>query len=187
MKHLFILFIATLFVQNVNAQDVVYVDEEGRVLEQDEIDIKRENTPRDKKHADAKFKEAAPIKMSANQITIRAIGGNSITTSSNLEVGKNYYLFEVTQAKDTSLIGKPVVCQIIERRKSNLSGIEGRLILRPLYIETGSRHVTLVQNDIYRRGLNRTNVKIWTLIPWFIAGSRAEILPDEEIILTLDK
>ncbi|MBQ8157576.1 MAG: hypothetical protein IJ081_00965 [Prevotella sp.] len=177
MKKLFILFLASLFAQNLKAQDVVYVDEEGNVLK-DEV-----------KHVDMTFAEAEPLMKSAKQIVTRAIYGKTISTSSELETGKNYYLLEVTQSEDTSLIGKPVVCQIIEKRKSNISGSEGRLRIRPLYIEKGNQQVPLKQHDIYRRGLNRSNVKAWTaflLIPAFIPGSRAEIRPEEYIILTLD-
>lgn len=177
MKKLAILFIATMLVQNLNAQEVVYVDEDGHIVEIENIE---------KKRVDLKFKEAMPMQRNTNQIVVRTIWGLPVSSSSDIEMGKNYYLFEVTQAEDTSLIGKPVVCQIIERRKSNLSGSEGRLRLRPLYIEKGTQQIPLVPNDIYRRGLNRTNVKTWTLIPWFIAGSKAQIKPEEYIVLTLD-
>jgi hypothetical protein len=73
-------------------------------------------------------------------------------------------------------------------RKSNLSGAEGQLVLRPLYIEKDLEQIPLVPNDIYRRGLNRTNVKylvIPTIVGIIIAGSRAEIQSHEEIALTL--
>ena len=135
------------------------------------------------------FKEAASMPRSLNQIVVQTIDGSSIKSSSSLKIGKSYYLFDVKQAEDTTLIGKPVVCQIIARRKSNISGSEGRLILRPLYVDKGSIQVPLVPNDICRRGLNRTNFKFWTsflVIPIFIAGSGVKIMPEEHIILTLD-
>ena len=137
MKQLVILFITILFVQNLKAQEVIYVDENGRIVEKE--DIEREVIKRD-----MSFKEAVLMQRNANQIVVKPIDGKPIRSSSKLEIRKNYYLFEVIQAEDTSLIGKPVRCQIIERRKSNLSGLEGRLILRPLYIEKDSLQVPLI-------------------------------------------
>ncbi len=135
------------------------------------------------------FKEAPQMKTNQKQIVVRPIGETNITSSTNLEIGKNYYLFEVVQAEDSSLLGRQVVCKVIERRKSNLSGSEGRLILRPLYLEKDSLQIPLVSDVIYRRGLNRSNVKRWLsflIVPCFIAGSGAEISQDEEIVLTLE-
>ena len=182
MKQLVILFITTLFVQSLNAQDIVILDEEGHMMSKDGIVL--EEFP-----VNVEFKEAASMPRSLNQIVVQTIDGSSIKSSSSLKIGKSYYLFEVKQAEDTTLIGKPVVCQIIARRKSNISGSEGRLILRPLYVDKGSIQVPLVPNDICRRGLNRTNFKFWTsflVIPIFIAGSGVKIMPEEHIILTLD-
>ena len=182
MKQLFFIFVVTLLVQNLNAQDIVIVDENGSVISIDSILV--EESP-----VDVKYKEAMPKNRGSNQILVRTINGGSIKSSSSLEEGKCYYLFEVKQAEDTALIGKPVICQIVAMRKSNILGSEGRIILRPLYIEKGSQQIPIVANDIYRRGLNRTNIKFWTsflVIPIFIAGSGAVIEPDEDICLTLD-
>ena len=178
MKKLAFLFIAIMLVQSINAQYEVYYDKYGN-MQKGTLDKQIKDTV-------MRFKEALPLRDKSNRIVARTIGACPISSSSKIETGKNYYLFEVTQAEDTSFIGKPVVCQVLERRKSNILGSEGRLRLRPLYIEKGTLQIPLVPNDIYRRGLNRTNVKVWTLIPWFIAGSKAQIKPEEEIVLTLD-
>ncbi len=168
-------------VQNLNAQDVAIFDDKGHNITEE---VLREDNP-----TDIEYKEAMSVLKASNQIVVSTINGGSIKSSSSLEIEKNYYLFVVKEAEDTTLIGKPVICQIIEKRKSNISGSEGRIILRPLYVEKGSLQVPIVPNDVIRRGLNRTNFKFWTsilIIPIFIAGSRAEIKPDEEIIMTLD-
>lgn len=190
MKLFIILFIATMMVQNIKAQDVkttevevVYVDENGNRLNKREIGYNRENS-----NENAYFVEATPLQYKSRQVIVKPIRGSSISTSSGLEAGKNYYLFEVVKCEDALLKGKRVTCQVMVSRKSNLSGSGGRLVLRPLYIEKDLEQIPLVPNDIYRRGLNRTNVKSWTsflIIPSFIAGSRAEILPHEEIVMTL--
>ena len=179
-RQLLALTLICLF-QNSNAQDIVIFDDKGRDITEE---VLREDNP-----TDMEYKEAMPVLKGSNQIVVSTINGGSIKSSSSLEIGKNYYLFVVKEAEDTTLIGKPVICQIIEKRKSNISGSEGRIILRPLYVEKDSLQVPIVPNDIIRRGLNRTNFKFWTsilIIPNFIAGSRAEIKPDEEIIMTLD-
>ena len=103
MKQLVILFITILFVQNLKAQEVIYVDENGRIVEKE--DIEREVIKRD-----MSFKEAVLMQRNANQIVVKPIDGKPIRSSSKLEIRKNYYLFEVIQAEDTSLIGKPVIC-----------------------------------------------------------------------------
>ena len=181
MKRLLLALTLICLVQNLNAQEVVIYDDKGRNI--------TEEVMREDDSTDMKYKEAMPVLKSSNQIVVSTINGSSIESSSSLEIGKNYYLFVVKKAEDTTLIGKSVICQIIEKRKSNISGSEGRIILRPLYVEKGSLQVPIIPNDIIRRGLNRTNFKFWTsflIIPIFIAGSRAEIKPDEEIIMTLD-
>ena len=184
MRKLVVLFFVTMLIQNISAQDdIIYVDEEGRII--DKWDIER---PKDisRKKKTAEFKVAKPMRRTPKQIVVRTISGRHIKSSSALETGKNYYLFEVAESEDTSLIGKPVICQIIERRKSNVTGVEGRLILRPLYIEKDSLQIPVVPTDIHRRGLNRSSVKFWLLIPSFVAGSKAEILPEERIVLSLE-
>jgi hypothetical protein len=178
MKKIVILFISIMWIQNINAQGNPHYNQ----AYYNENIVMNENLSPD-------FDESLPVQRGANQIVVKTKAKKTIRSSSNIEIGKIYYLFEVTQAEDASLIGLPVACQVVDIRKSNLSGSEGRLILRPQYVESGAKQIPLVHNDIYRRGLNRSNVKFWLsifVIPMFIAGSGAEITPDEEIVLTLD-
>lgn len=142
MKHFVILFIATMIVQNICAQDVkttevevVYVDEDGNRLNKWDIEEREGNYKSKKSDKSTFFIEAAPLQQKSKQVIVKPIRGSEISTSSGLEAGRNYYLFEVVKSKDTSLIGKFVVCQVLVSRKSNMSGSEGRLVLRPLYIE----------------------------------------------------
>ena len=124
----------------------------------------------------------------AKDVSAKAIG--NISTSSGFEVGNSYKLLKVTRAEDKSLIGCYVTCQVIESRKSNIFGSEGRLTLRPICIEKqDGTQVRLQPTDIQRRGLNRTNIKFWTsllIIPVFVPGSRAEIKQNESIELRLE-
>ena len=66
-----------------------------------------------------------------NAITIIPQG---MITSSNV-IASHQVLFFVHDAIDKALIGCPVVCKIIQVRKSNISGSEGRMVIRPLYID----------------------------------------------------
>ena len=193
MKHFIIFFIVAMMVQNISAQnvkttevEVVYVDENGNRLNRWQVAEQSDKYESEK--SNAHFVEAAPLQNKSKQVIVKPIHGSSISTSSGLEVGKNYFLFEVVKCEDVSLKGKRVACQVMVSKKSNLSGAEGRLVLRPLYIEKDLEQIPLVPNDIYRRGLNRTNVKylvIPTIVGIIIAGSRAEIKSHEEIALTL--
>ena len=193
MKHFIIFFIVAMMVQNISAQnvkttevEVVYVDENGNRLNRWQVAEQSDKYESEK--SNAHFVEAAPLQNKSKQVIVKPIHGSSISTSSGLEVGKNYFLFEVVKCEDVSLKGKRVACQVMVSKKSNLSGAEGQLVLRPLYIEKDLEQIPLVPNDIYRRGLNRTNVKylvIPTIVGIIIAGSRAEIQPHEEIALTL--
>ena len=193
MKHFIIFFIVAMMVQNISAQnvkttevEVVYVDENGNRLNRWQVAEQSDKYESEK--SNAHFVEAAPLQNKSKQVIVKPIHGSSISTSSGLEVGKNYFLFEVVKCEDVSLKGKRVACQVMVSKKSNLSGAEGQLVLRPVYIEKDLEQIPLVPNDIYRRGLNRTNVKylvIPTIVGSIIAGSRAEIQPQEEIALTL--
>ncbi len=179
MKKIVSLFALNLLVLAVNAQDVVAFDENGNILENVIINEKE----------DDRFQEALPANRIPCQIVVKTLGGSHIKTSSGLKLGKIYYLFEVVEAEDTSLVGKSVACQIMSIRKSNISGSEGRFILRPLYVSKDSTQVPIAPIDIYRRGLNRANIKFWLsplIIPIFIAGSKAEIFPNERLVLTLE-
>lgn len=179
MKKILTIFIAFFFGMNVNAQDEVYVDSlTGKVT-----------IIRAPKVA-FKFKEAMPTKLVSNQIVVRTYAKRPICSSSAIEVGKCYTLFRVVEAEDTSLIDKLVICQVIERRKSNIFGAEGRLILRPLYIETDSQKIPLVPTDIHRRGKNISNAKFWLsflIVPIFLPGKGAVIIPKENFVLTIDE
>lgn len=123
--------------------------------------------------------------------TIKAvpIQGMNIASFTPFQQGENYELFRVISAKDTALVGQSVVCQILERRKSNISGSEGRLSILPLYIDTPGGKVPLMPTPIHRRGLNKTNAKFWTsifIIPIFIPGTRAEVAQGETLTLRLE-
>lgn len=176
MKQFLFIFLA-LMSQNIYAQYEVRFDQYGNMQKgaytslSDDVPV---------------FDEAKPLKVNSNQIQVQPINNKTIQPSKFLKAGNNYFMFEVVDSKDENLIGCPVACQIIEMRKSNMSGLEGRLILRPLYVEKDSVQIPLVQTDIVRRGLNRTNVKMWTLIPVFIPGSGAKIRPWECFTLTLE-
>ena len=106
-----------------------------------------------------------------------------IKTSSNLAVYEKYNLFIVEQAEDKDLVGCEISCLVVERRKSNINGSEGRLSLRPLYINKKNGDIVrLLPTDIHKRGLNRANVKFWTsifVVPVFIPGTGAKILSNE--------
>ena len=187
MKKVFGLFIAVMLGLNIHAQEVVYVDEYGNVLKNVVAVDGNGNTLKTK--VNVTFEEALPLQRTSKQIVARTIGSAVIKTSSKIEVGKNYRLFEVAQAEDSALVGKSVVCQVVERRKSNLMGTEGRMVLRPLYIESGTQQIPLVPTDIFRRGKNISNFKLWLspiLLPLvFIAGSGAKITPEEYVFMTL--
>lgn len=122
-----------------------------------------------------------------SSIIVVPIDGRPITSSSVLYPDAHYKLFTVTQAQDLSLVGCPVICRVLERRKSNIGGAEGRLTLLPLFIQTAdNQQKPLRPTPIMRRGLNRTNVKFWTtplIIPLFIPGTGAKILPNETFTL----
>lgn len=113
-----------------------------------------------------------------------------ITSSSDIEVGKCYPFLEVVQSQNPSLIGAAVICQVMEKRRSNIFGSEGRLIIRPLYIGgADGTAIRLLPTDIYRRGKNRTNVKYWLsefIIPALIAGSGAEIEEGETFDIRME-
>lgn len=91
-------------------------------------------------------------------------------------------LFKVYKAKDRSLKNCIVYAQVIESRKSNLSGSKGRMIIRPLYILDNNGNKISVYGDIFLRGLNRANVKmIFFFIPfmWFVPGGGVKTDSDE--------
>lgn len=114
----------------------------------------------------------------------------NINTSSKMEVGDKRCLLQVKDAADKELIGCNIMCQIMEKRKSNISGSEGRLIIRPLFIiNKDNQAVRLLPTDIYKRGKNRANAKFWlsfAVIPAFVAGSKAEIEQNETFELRLE-
>lgn len=100
-------------------------------------------------------------------------------SSSTEWIGKKGAMFKVVRARDASLIDCDVFAKVLECRKSNLSGSEGRLIIRPLYIMDKDGNKISVYGDIYIRGVNRTNVKFWVPFMWFIAGGGAGTDSDE--------
>lgn len=126
-----------------------------------------------------------------NEIEIGLMPGNLLSSSMPYLAGVRINVLEVKKSQDESLMGCPVTCQIMERRKSNILGSEGRLIIRPLYITKQDRSkVYCVNSDIFVRGLNRTNVKFWTsfFLPMlFVPGSGAKIMPEDRFIVRIEK
>ncbi len=96
-----------------------------------------------------------------------------VSSKMRYAVGTEIQALKVLSANDQSLIGKPVVCQVVESRRSNMSGQEGRLVLRPLYIQADGKQVALEHDDIYLRGKNRCNIKFWIPIAlWAGQGAK---------------
>ncbi len=100
-------------------------------------------------------------------------------SSSTEWVGKKGAMFKIVRARDASLKDCEVYAKVLECRKSNLSGSEGRLIIRPLYILDKNGNKISVYGDIYIRGVNRTNIKFFLPFMWFIAGGGAKTDSDE--------
>lgn len=128
-------------------------------------------------------------KPNQQEVIVHSIHSTTITSSSQLSPGRCYLLFEVIHAEDPSLIGCHVSCRILERRKSNISGSEGRLAILPLYIKTPSGNRNVRPVPIMRRGKNISNVKFCTfplVVPIFIPGTGAKILPRELFTLLLN-
>lgn len=85
-------------------------------------------------------------------------------------------LFKVFKAEDRFLRKCDVYAEVLECKKSNMSGAEGRLVIRPLYILTKEGEKIWVRGDIHIRGLNRSNVKMaLCFVPfmWFVPGTGA--------------
>lgn len=124
--------------------------------------------------------------ISGDKVIVRKIKELIVnTTTFDINTKENcYQIFEVVNAANKSLIGKKVVCKIVETRKSNISGLEGILTIRPLYIDNETNgQIQLLPTDIYLRGKNRANVKFWTsflIIPTFIPGTGAKLPDDKE-------
>lgn len=157
--------------ENVNADELLF-DDAVKLIQSATKEIT--NVPKAKKTIeDLKEIIAKPI--------------HRICTSSGYTIGKDYRLFEVGNALDKKLIGCNIMCRIVEKRKSNISGSEGILIIRPLYIinnDGTKKH--LQPTDIVKRGLNRANIKFWLaplVIPMFIPGTGASISETEELEL----
>jgi hypothetical protein len=127
------------------------------------------------------------IVLAKDEVLVRKIESVKVTSSSPHEYGMDYPIFRVVKAEDKSLIGDEIVCKIVEKRKSNLSGAEGRLTIRPLYIiDSKKGKIRLMPTDIFLRGKNRANVKTWFQFPvfplFFIAGSGAELPGDTDYV-----
>ena len=107
----------------------------------------------------------------------------------NYAVGTEIRALRVIEADNQELIGMPIVCRVMESRKSNINGQEGRMVLRPLYILLYGNKVELQHDDIYLRGKNRSNVKFWLSVPIFplifVPGSGAKIKKDDTFKLTI--
>lgn len=91
-------------------------------------------------------------------------------------------LFKVYKADDRSLRKCDVYAEVLECRRTNLSGSEGRLIIRPLYILTNEGKKIWVRGDIFIRGLNRSSAKMALFfIPfmWFVTGTEATTGSDD--------
>lgn len=125
-----------------------------------------------------------------DEIVIGLPAGSKVTSSIYRVRGHRFKMLEVTRSIEDRLIGCPVTCEVINTRKSNLSGAEGILTFRPLYItaEDGTI-IRLKHDDITVRGKNRTNVKTllaWCPITWFIPGGGAKVRFEDEFIVTVD-
>lgn len=104
--------------------------------------------------------------------------------------GQRFKMLEVKRAMEDRLIGSPVICEVISSRKSNISGREGELVIRPLYLsaEDGTI-IRLKHDDIIIRGRNRQNIKLITFFfppMWFVPGEGAKVRPTDEFVVTLD-
>lgn len=105
-----------------------------------------------------------------------------VTSKMKYEVGSEIQALKVISAGDPNLVDKPIVCRVMETRRSNMSGQEGRLVLRPLYILADGKQVDLQHDDIYLRGKNRCNIKFW--IPFALwAGGGAKMSKDARYTL----
>ena len=93
-----------------------------------------------------------------------------VTSKKRYAVGSEIQALKVISADDQSLVGKPIVCRVVETRRSNMSGHEGRLVLRPLFIQADGKQLELDRDDIYLRGKNRCNIKFWIPIAFWAGG-----------------
>lgn len=129
--------------------------------------------------------------LAQSEITVCKNPAVKVSSSARYAVGTEIEALKVLQAEDPSLIGKPVVCRVVETRRSNLSGQEGRLVLRPLYVKADNAPVAVQHDDIYLRGKNRTNVKKWlgtvTIVLAFVPGGGAKMPETAKYTLQLSK
>ncbi|MBO4611728.1 MAG: leucine-rich repeat domain-containing protein [Bacteroidaceae bacterium] len=135
-----------------------------------------------KDNNDVKKNEDANINEADDGITIKALVS---INSSNVNLNDIKPFFTVVNAPNKDLIGCPVTCKVLQVRKSNISGSEGRLIIRPLYINKGGEKIK-VSGDIHVRGLNRSNFKFWlSFLPpvWFIPGTGAKIEDSDRFVI----
>ncbi len=91
-------------------------------------------------------------------------------------------LFRVFKSADRSLRKCDVYAEVLKCKKSNMSGAEGQLIIRPLYILSKEGEKIWVRGDIHIRGLNRSNVKMalfFVPFMWFVPGTGAITGSDE--------
>ena len=108
-------------------------------------------------------------------------------TSSNVKLDQVDSFFSVVEAPDKDLIGCPVIGNVIEVRKSNISGSEGRLRIRPLFIIKRKEKIS-VCSDIFVRGYNISNVKFWLcFLPpvIFVPGTGAKIYTTDRFAIHL--
>lgn len=111
-------------------------------------------------------------------------------SSSTEWIGKKGAMFKVLRARDADLRGCDVYAKVLECRKSNLSGSEGRLIIRPLYIRDRDGNKISVSGDIYIRGENRSTMKflLFFLPPmWFVPGTGASTDSNDEYQIYFDE
>lgn len=108
-------------------------------------------------------------------------------SSSTVKKNEVNPFFAVESAPDKALIGCHVYCEVLEVRKSNLSGSEGRLRIRPMYIKKDNEKIS-VTGDIYVRGKNWSNMKFFlSLIPffWIKPGEGAYIYGNDRFTIYL--
>ena len=105
-----------------------------------------------------------------------------LSSSDKFILRKPQPLFRVYSSNYSGLRKCDVYAEVLECRRSNMSGAEGRLVIRPLYIKTKDGGRIYVHGDVYVRGLNRTNVKMFLgFLPfmWFVPGGGARTGSDE--------
>lgn len=128
-------------------------------------------------------------KSAEKAISVCKKSGIEITSHSKFTVGGEYLLFQVKSSNNEELIECDVACKVVEIRKSNVSGAEGRLTICPLYIiDKNNNRIELEHDYLLIRGKNRTNIKTFTsflLFPSLIPGEGAKVKDTDEFVFNI--